>query len=172
MAIIMALDQHASQMPEIASDTAISVAIVKRARDWQQLITHHHYHMPIRHLTRISQSPWVAFYLPGWHHAHPHSVTHIAHVHAIDIMMRQSYLPNEDKHPHAQALYLILTFHALYQLPTPIISQRWRRISVMHTTWAAFCRADDVSTLCTITRRLQNRISHVTPQYEESVLII
>lgn len=144
-----------SALIDIAPDTVITIAIIKHARDWQRLQATHQYHLPIAQLGRISQSPWLAFYMPKWHHEHPHCITHIAQIAALALMTRRDYLPDEHQHPRADNHYVVVTLKALYALDAPLPSQRWRRISIHQTTWAAFHRAHDLSAIRRLTQQLR-----------------
>jgi hypothetical protein len=142
---------------QITTTTNITIAIVKHPHDWQRIISARQYHMPVRHIARVMQSPWIAFYLPGWHATQPHRIRHVARITAMTIAPRRTYLPEEPTHPCADQLYAILAFDAIYTLRAPIYSTRWRRISIHHTTWGVLTRTYDLGALHQVARQLQNR---------------
>lgn len=144
-------------MEDWAIHTPMSIVIVKRQADWDRIVQMRQYHVPIAHLARISQSRYLAFYLPRWHPSHPHSITHIARIAAIEVMARYQHIPEEPQHPRAQQLYVVATMHPLDRLNEPIKSRHWRRISIVHTTMEAFVRANDISAIQRINRFLMQR---------------
>lgn len=142
-------------MHTITADTPITIALVKRPRDWQQIINARHYHLPMQHLSRITHTSWIAFYMPGWHTQHAHCIQHVAAISAYTIMSRRHYLPAEHDHPRAHHPYIILTIDTMYTLRLPVPSRRWRRMSVQHSTWGALIRTDDLGSLTRIERHIR-----------------
>jgi hypothetical protein len=149
---------------QISTHTHISIALVKRPQDWQRIEHTRRYHLPIRHVAHILQSPWIALYLPGWHTTHPHCIRHVASISALTIMPRHAYLSDEPLHPRAHQLYAILTLDALYELQVPIVSKRWRRISIHHTTWGALTRTYDLGNL----KRIEQRMRSISPSLHDT----
>lgn len=152
-------------MHTITADTPITIAIVKRPHDWQRIINTRHYHLPIQHLTRITHTAWIAFYMPGWYTQHAHCIQHVATISAHTIMSRHQYLPDEQHHPRAHQPYIILTIDTIYTLTLPIPSRRWRRVSVQHSTWGALVRADDLGSITRIERHI--RTAQVTVTFDD-----
>jgi hypothetical protein len=152
---------------QLTTTSGITIAIVKRQPDWQHLIQTRQYHIPVRYVTRIIHSPWVAFYIPGWHTTHPHCIRHVASMSAMTIAPRCAYLPEEHTHPRAHQLYAILTFDVIYTLRMPISSAHWRRISVHNTTWGALTRTYDLGSLNRITQQTKK---HTTTDVDNTEL--
>lgn len=150
-------------MHYISNHTGITITIVKCAQDWQRLIHTHQYHVPIQYRPRLIQSSWVALYMPGWYSHNPHSVCYVAHMSNLHIMRRLEYLPDQPHHPHAHHLYAIITCDALYELRIPIVSKRWRRVGIHHTTWGALMRSYDLGALSLITQRMH---AHATSNHD------
>jgi hypothetical protein len=146
-------------MQQITNRTGVTIALIKRPQDWQRLLHTHQYHLPVRHVTRIMQSPWVAFYMPSWHTTHPYCIRHVGHMTAMRITPRHTYLPDESTNLRADDLYAILTFDVMYTLRIPIFSAHWRRISIHHTTWGVLTRSYDLGALTHITRQLHSHTS-------------
>lgn len=142
-------------MHQLHNQTGITIALVKRPQDWRRIEQAQQYHLPIRHIVRIIQSPWIALYMPRWNTTHPYSIRHIAHMTSLTIMPRYAYLPDEPNHPRASDLYAILTFDAIYALRVPITSAYWRRVSIHHTTWGVLTRTYDLGALAQIQRHLR-----------------
>lgn len=142
-------------MQQMNATTGITIGIVKRPQDWQRICHTKQYHMPVRHIPRVMQSPWLAFYMPRWHTTHPYCIRHIASITAMTIAPRRTYLPDESTNPRADQLYAILTFDAIHTLRLPVSSTRWRRISIHHTTWGALMRTYDLGALMRVTRQMQ-----------------
>jgi hypothetical protein len=143
-------------MHQITTTTGITIAIVKRPQDWQRILHSKQYHLPVRHVTGVMQSPWVAFYFPRWHTMQAHSICHIGSITAMTITPRRTYLPDEHANPRADQLYAVLTFEAIYQLRVPIRSAHWRRVSIHHTTWGAFTRTYDLGALYRVTQQMHD----------------
>jgi hypothetical protein len=139
---------------QITQYTGVTIAIVKRPQDWQRITHMQQYHLPIRYIPHIMQSPWIAWYMPRWHTIQPHSIHYVAHMKAMTITPRQAYLPHEAAHPRANNLYAVLTFDAIYTLRAPIISIRWRRIGIHYTTWGALVRTNDLGALSQVHQRM------------------
>ena len=133
-------------MEPITPDTGITIAIVKRAIDWQRITTTHQYHIPVQYMARIIHNQWVAFYFPRWHSHQAHSIQYVGTIASCTIMPRCTYI-DEPHHPHAHRDYVVVTFDTIYRLAVPIYSNRWRRISVHHTTWGILVRAYDLGAL-------------------------
>lgn len=73
----------------------------------------------------------------------------------MTIAPRRVYLPDESANPRADQLYGILTFGAIHTLRVPIMSARWRRIGIHHTTWGTLTRTYDLGALTRVTRQLR-----------------
>lgn len=147
-------------MEPILPLTPITIALVKSQQDWQRIEQINQYHVPLQHYSRTVPSSWIAFYLPRWHMAHPYSIHFVASIQSVAVMQRVHYLPDESAHPRATHHYVVYTLGSMYQFRTPIVSLRWRRITLHQSTFGALARAYDLGNLSHIQRTLNRVLPH------------
>ncbi len=150
------------EIEPILPQTPVTVAIVKSPQDWQRITHGKHYHVPLQQCSRIAQSSWIAFYMPHWYTSHPYSIHLVASIQSVAVMQRLHYLPDESTHPHASQLYVVCTLGTMYRLRIPVVSQRWRRISLHQTTFGVLARAYDLGNISHIQRAVRRISPHTS----------
>lgn len=127
-------------MSDIHDNQLVIIGIVRNAASWARVQQHQQYYVPIRLLSRVIDTRYIAFYMPAWHPHHAHHITHIAEVHEFNIQPRTNIWPEHATHPRATHLYVVFTLSPVVPLDMPIPSPHWRRVSVHRTTMAALTR--------------------------------
>jgi len=116
------------------------LGLVPNAACYHMLVTQQQYYVPIRHMATVADACLIALYMSAWHPTHPHHVTHVARIDTYAIQPRSMIWPQQQTHPRAAQLYVVLSLTALELLTPAIPSPRWHRISVHRTTSAALAR--------------------------------
>ena len=124
------------------------IAIVPRKKDWEILKIQHWYRIPVKSAPEIiNQIKFLAFYQPKVFEAEKWSVNYYAEVKDLEIVKRIKLLPDEPNHARALNEYYKITIGELKQLPKPIRSRRWRRITFIPTTYNQLSAAKEVNDL-------------------------
>lgn len=89
----------------------------------------------------------IAFYQPACFGTEKYCVQRFAEITNIKSARRLDLLPDEPAHPRALEEYLKLELGPVQLLPSPIVSQRGRRLLFVPTTWARLLLAREVNDL-------------------------
>ncbi|MEM8534889.1 MAG: hypothetical protein AAGF95_28875 [Chloroflexota bacterium] len=122
----------------------VLVAVVTRTKDLTCVREEHWYRVPVRRAPRNLAAEYLAFYQTAAFGAERWAVRYIAPILQIDIVPRQTLLPDEADHPRATERYYRFTLGPLWRLPTPVPSRRLRRITFISTSMGQLLRAHDV----------------------------
>ena len=130
------------------------LALLKRPRDEQRLLDAMTYHLPLAQATHVHGTTEVAFYVGGWHPQSPYCVRYCATIVGAVISTRATYIVDEPDHPRATDRYMVLTVCALTTLDPPIVSERWRRISLHRIDAEALQRTPELGQIQRTARRM------------------
>jgi very-short-patch-repair endonuclease len=129
----------------------VLVAIVNNLRDWHFAYDELWYRIPVdsveRFLKRRWPPQWLAFYRTKAFGGDRYTVRYYGQVLAIERKTRPELFPNEPPGPKSDRVYYRLQLAPLQQLPQPIPSPRWRRITFIPTTWAKIVTATEINDL-------------------------
>jgi len=77
-----------------------------------------------------------------------------------ELVTRRDLLPGEPDHPRADERYYKLQLGPLQRREPPIVSQRWRRLAFIHTTWDRFQAAQEINDLFVEGGEFVDRLYH------------
>jgi len=128
--------------------TTVLVAIVNNLRDFTIARDEHWYRIPAeRAPTRAINAPVLAFYQTRVFGEEAWAINYWAEAQQWGIVKRVELLPQEASHPRAHKEYYRIYLGELRRLPHPIVSEKWRRITFIITTWERLMQAQEVMEL-------------------------
>ena len=128
--------------------TTVLVAIINNSRDFTIARDEHWYRIPARRApARAINAPILAFYQTKVFGPEAWGINYWAEALQWEIVRRVELLPQETSHPQAQEDYYRIRIGELQRLPHSIVSEKWRRITFVITTWERLIRARDVQEL-------------------------
>ncbi|MBS4016155.1 MAG: DUF559 domain-containing protein [Candidatus Latescibacteria bacterium] len=127
------------------------VAIVNRKKDWHIICNQHWYRIPVKSAPDIlNNAKYIAFYQTKLFKQEQYSVNYYAKIMNIEICKRCQLLPDEPEHKRANQDYYKILIDDVINLPKPIPSLRWRRITFIPTTLSRLLKAEEINDLwCT-----------------------
>ena len=129
----------------------VLVAIVNNIRDFDIVQNQNWYRIPVysvkKWLKKRWPPLWIAFYQTKVFGDEACSVSYYAQVQDIRIVRRGQLFPNDTPDKKSDHKYYQLILGQLQKLPKPILSQRWRRIVFIPTTWQKFINAIEINDL-------------------------
>lgn len=128
----------------------VLVAIITKPSDFAIVRDQHWYRIPVssvaKRLKKRWPPRWLAFYLTKVFGHERHAVNYYARV--VDIREVYRWELFQDNPPEKRdRRYYQLFLQPLEQLPKPILSRRFRRISFIPTTWHKFINAVEINDL-------------------------
>jgi hypothetical protein len=115
-------------------DSTVLVAVMNSPRDFEIAKTAGWYRIPQRSAPRFFPPEFVAFYFTRPFGDDAFSVRWYAQARGHELTTRRELLPDEADHPRAGEPYYKLQLGPLLELPHPIPSRRWRRLTFILTT--------------------------------------
>jgi hypothetical protein len=128
-------------------DSSVLVAVMNSPRDLAFAREQHWYRIPQQTAPKFFPPDFVAFYCTKSFGAQAFSVHWYAQVRGHELLTRRDLLPDEAQHPHAQEPYYKLQLGPLLELPHPIPSKRWRRLTFVLTTGERLFSAWEINDL-------------------------
>jgi hypothetical protein len=105
------------------------------------------YRVPEKKAPRGVFFEYIAFYFTAAFGEQAYAVHYYARHLGHELVTRRDLLPDEPDHPRAEEQYYKLQLGPLQKREPPIITQRWRRITFIHTTWDRFQAAEEINDL-------------------------
>ncbi|MFQ6093794.1 MAG: endonuclease domain-containing protein [bacterium] len=131
-----------------AKTKPVLVAIMNNLRDFAIARDEHWYRIPVRNAPKnIEEIEYLAFYQTKVFREEKWAVNYFAKVKGIATVKRVDLFPEKRQHPRAHEQYYKLEIDSLKRLPRPIVSQRWRRIVFISTTYDKLMRAEEINDL-------------------------
>jgi hypothetical protein len=115
-------------------DSSVLVAMMNSPRDYEIALSAGWYRIPQRSAPKFFPPEYIAFYFTKPFGEHAYSVRRYAQVRGYELATRRELLPDEADHPHAEHAYYKVQLGPLLELPHPIPSRRWRRLTFILTT--------------------------------------
>jgi len=115
-------------------DSSVLVAVMNSPRDFEIARDEGWYRIPQRSAPKFFPPEFVAFYFTKPFEPDAYTVRWYAPVRGHELMSRRQLFPGEVDHPHAEHVYYKLQLGPLVELPHPIPSKRWRRLTFILTT--------------------------------------
>lgn len=128
-------------------DDRVLVAVMSRLKDFEIARDQGWYRVPEERAPRGALFEYVAFYFTASFGEQAWAVHYYARRLGHELVTRLDLLPDEPEHPRAHERYLKLQLGPLQRRDPPIVSQRWRRITFIHTTWDRFQAAREINDL-------------------------
>jgi very-short-patch-repair endonuclease len=125
----------------------VLVAIMNDPADFAIAQERQWYRIPVNSAPKRWPPQWLAFYQTKIFSEEKYSIKHFASVRKIQTATRQELFPDEPQNEKSSRTYYQLMLEPLQTLSTPIISQRWRRIVFIPTTWEKFIQATEINDL-------------------------
>jgi len=127
------------------------VAIVNDKRDLAIVQNQSWYRIPVSSVEKWLKErwppQWLALYQTKVFGDEAYSVNYYARVLDIRTVQRWQLFPNEPRDKKSYQTYYQLILGPLEKLRSPILSQRWRRIVFIPTTWQKFINASGINDL-------------------------
>jgi hypothetical protein len=134
-------------MTEVRPDDLVLVAVMKTPRDLEIARVLGWYRIPVKTAPKTVRVDWIAFYLTSSFGDDKWSIRYLAPVKGHELVTRGELLREEQDHPRASEPYFKVQLGELVQLPTPIISRRWRRFTFLFTTGERLIGAREIKDL-------------------------
>ena len=128
-------------------DSTVLVAVMTDPRDLERARQAGWYRIPQRSAPKFFPPEFVAFYLTKPFGEDAFSVRWYAQVRGHELALRRELLPEEADHPRAGEMYYKLQIGPLLELPHPIPSRRWRRLTFTLTTGERLFAAWEINDL-------------------------
>lgn len=138
----------------------VLVAVVPRPEDLAIARDLGWYRVPEKKAPRGIFSEYLALYFTAAFGQQAYAVHYYARLLGYELVTRRELLPDEADHPRADEWYYKLQLGPLQRREPPIVSQRWRRITFIHTTWDRFQAAQEINDLFAEGGEFVDRIYH------------
>jgi len=133
-------------------DSSVLVAVMNAPRDLEIARRAGWYRIPQRSAPKFFPPEFIAFYLTRPFDQDAYSVRWYAAVRGHELLPRRDLLPDEPDHPRAADIYYKVQLGPLLELPHPIPSRRWRRLTFLLTTGERLFAAWEINDLVTGSR--------------------
>jgi len=138
----------------------VLVAVMRHPRDLAIAREQGWYRVPEKHAPPGLFSEYLAFYFTAAFGEDRWAIHYYARNLGHELVTRRDLLPGEAAHPRAGERYYKLQVGPLQRRQPPIHSQRWRRITFLHTTWDRFQAAGEINDLFTAEEEFVDRLYH------------
>ncbi len=128
-------------------DSSVLVAVMNSVRDFALAREQHWYRIPQKTAPKFFPPDFVAFYCTKSFGADAFSVRWYAEVRGHELLARRELLPDEPTHARVNEPYYKLQLGPLLELPHPIPSKRWRRLTFVLTTGERLFSAWEINDL-------------------------
>jgi hypothetical protein len=138
----------------------VLVAVITRPKDFEAVRDLGWYRVPEKKAPRGVFFEYIAFYFTAAFGEQAYAVHYYARRLGHELVTRRDLLPDEADHPRAEERYYKLQLGPLQKREPPIASQRWRRITFIHTTWDRFRAAEEINDLFVEGDEFVDRLYH------------
>ncbi len=128
-------------------DSSVLVAVMNSVHDFAIAREQHWYRIPQKTAPKFFPPDFVAFYCTKPFGADAFSVRWYAQVRGHELLKRRELLPDEQGHARADEPYYKLQLSPLLELPHPIPSKHWRRLTFVLTTGERLFSAWEINDL-------------------------
>jgi hypothetical protein len=145
-------------MKEIYPEDLILVAVMKARRDLEIARVLGWYRIPLVSAPKTMHVDWLAFYLTAAFGEERWSIRYVCPVRGVELTTRRALLRDQPDHVRADEPYYKLQLGPMQELPHPILSPRWRRITFLYTTGDRLLAARQITDLTVSNRSPQDRL--------------
>lgn len=128
-------------------DSTVLVAIMPSPRDFDIAREQHWYRLPQRSAPKFFPPEYIAFYFTKAFGDDGYQVRWYAEVRGHELLRRSELFPDQTDHPRSAHVYYKVQLGPLGELPHPIPSKRWRRITFILTTGERLFKAWEINDL-------------------------
>ncbi len=125
----------------------ILVCLVPTPRDMEIARLLGWYRIPLRSAPKVVAVDRLAFYQPASFGDRGGRIEYTAAVRGHELTTRRELLKDEPDHPRAQEEYYKLQLGGLESLPTPILADKWKRLTFLYTTGEYLLGAHELNDL-------------------------
>lgn len=157
----------------------VLIAVITAPRDLEIARLFGWYRIPLRTAPKVVAVDHLAFYQTKAFEEQKWRIQYIAPVRGHELTTRSQLLREEADHPRAQNEYFKIQLGPLEELPHPILSEKWHRLTFLYTTGEYLLNARTVNDLVVhsderhlLWNALRERMDHseeYTIKHEESL---
>lgn len=125
----------------------ILIAVMNNPRDFEIAKMLGWYRIPLRSAPKIIAVDYLAFYFTKAFDEYKWQIRFLTPILGHELTTRAELLLDETNHPSSHQEYYKIQIGPLIELPNPIRSQTWRRITFLYTTGEHLANADDINDL-------------------------
>lgn len=133
--------------PLPAPQSLILVVVMNDPRDLEIARLLGWYRIPLRSAPKVVAVDYLAFYQTAAFGEAKWSIQYVAPVRGHELTTRIELLRDEPDHPNARQEYYKIQLGPLQQLPRPVRSADWKRITFLYTTGESLHNAETVNDL-------------------------
>jgi hypothetical protein len=125
----------------------ILIAILNNRRDFEVARLLGWYRIPLRFAPKIVDVDALAFYQTAEFREQKWSIRFAAPVRGVELVKRRDLFKDEPDHPRAGEEYYKLQLGPLEELPRPVVSRSWKRLTFLYTTGERLLNAREIGGL-------------------------
>jgi hypothetical protein len=125
----------------------ILVAVVTEPRDLEIARLLGWYRIPLRTAPKVVAVDYLAFYQTGTFGVEKWRIQYICPVLGHELVTRAELMQDEPDHPRAAEEYYKIQIGPLESLPSPILAEKWHRITFLYTTGEYLLNANRLNDL-------------------------
>lgn len=131
----------------VSPTSLILVAVLPTPRDLEIARLFGWYRIPLRSAPKVVAVDHLAFYQPASFGARGGRIEFVSEARGHELTTRAELLHDETQHPRAREEYYKIQLGALEKLSSPILADKWKRITFFYTTGEYLLNAKSVNEL-------------------------
>jgi hypothetical protein len=131
----------------ISTTDLVLVCLLPTPRDMEIARLLGWYRIPLRTAPKVVAVDYLAFYQPGSFGERSGRIEFVAPVRGHELATRAELLKDEREHPRANEEYFKLQIGSLERLSSPIVAEKWRRLTFLYTTGEYLLKAKTLNEL-------------------------
>lgn len=162
-------------MPLLPSSLVL-VSVINDPRDLEIARVLGWYRIPLRSAPKVVAVDYLAFYQTSRFGEEKWRIHYVAPVRGHELTTRAELLRDESDHPHAHQEYYKLQLGPLERLPSPVLAEKWRRITFFYTLGEYLLQAQTISDLIVeaderreLWRSIRERLEQAQPEAAEDL---
>ena len=131
----------------LQSTSLVLVSLMPTPRDLEIARLLGWYRIPFRTAPKVVAVDYLAFYQPAAFGERGGRIEYVAEVRGHELTTRGELLKDEADHPRAKEEYFKIQIGELERLHTPVVSEKWKRITFLYTTGEYLLKARTLNDL-------------------------
>jgi len=131
----------------VSPTSLILIALLPTPRDLEIARLLGWYRIPLRTAPKVVAVDYLAFYQPSSFGDRAGQIEFVAQVRGHELTTRAELLRDDADHPRAREEYYKVQIGGLEKLPTPITTDKWKRITFLYSTGEYLLNAKTVNDL-------------------------